>query len=134
MSDMVYTYMNVAETMCYATINGLFRAQEKTIEFNFRLDHSCYRNGEDIGKSILWKVRYINRKGSRYVKVDWTPCSYHEDIENWQEIADHDSCWCGCWGDILDYGRKELIDNFTAKGNESWFFNCELVREIENAE
>ena len=131
MSNMVYTHIDAAESMCDAMIDGLYRSTDSCIEFSFRLDHTCYdKDGNDIGTNIYWKVRYTNHKGSRYIKVEWTPYSYKENIENWQKIADHDSCWRGCWGDIHAYARKALIEEYKAKGNESWFFNCEYIRKI----
>ena len=128
MSDMVYTYIKAAETMSETMVGDLFRGKGAVITFEFRLDHTCYdKNGNDKGTMIRWKVKYVLREGRSYIKVLWTPYSYRENIENWQEIADHDSCWRDCWGDILDYGREELLKKHTAKGNESWFFNCERI-------
>jgi hypothetical protein len=133
MDDMVYAYVMAAENMAEEVIEGLFRSKEATVEFEFRLDHTCYdKTGEDVGRTIYWKVLYIIRKGSRYVKVDWTPYSYREPgAVNWKEIGDHDSCWRGCWSDILKYARVELLDKFDAKGNESWFFACQHIKARE---
>lgn len=131
MSDMVYVYMKAAENMAETVIDDLFRSKKARVEFEFRLDHTCYgKDGEDIGRNINWKVLYTVRGGNRYVKVDWTPYSYREPgAVSWKEIGDHDSCWRGCWSDILAWAREELLNKFDVKGNESWFFNCEHIRE-----
>jgi hypothetical protein len=123
--------MYAAESMCMAMIDGLYREKKSCIEFTFRLDHTCYdKEGEDIGRNIYWKIRYTITKGSRYIKVEWTPYSYQEDIEKWVELADHDSCWRECWDEPLSYACKELIEKYDAKGNESWFFRCERVKSL----
>jgi hypothetical protein len=127
---MLYAYVTSAEKMAEAMIDGLFHGKKSIIEFTFRLDKSCYsKDGEDIGPSIYWKVRYTTREGGSYIKVEWTPSSYREDIEDWQEIADHDSCWRSCWDDIHIYAREKL--NVPCEGKVSWFFNCESIRKVE---
>jgi hypothetical protein len=132
MSDMVYVYVQTAGHMAETVIDDLFRSKEVKIEFEFRLDHTCYDEyGVDIGNNIYWKVLYTVRKGSRYIKVDWTPYSYQEPGKvDWKEIGDHDSCWRGCWSDILSWAREELLEKFNAKGNESWFFSCQHIKQL----
>jgi len=135
MSDFIYAYVHTAESIAESAVQGIIRYKEATLEFEFRLDHTCYnKEGEDIGRTIYWKVKYICREGGSYVKVLWTPFSYKDYTEDWQEIADHDSCWRGCWNDILTYAREELIEKYNAIGNESWFFNCEYVKMIKEEE
>lgn len=131
MSDTVYMHLKVAESMCYETFASLFRGKGKVMQYDFRFDHTCYDiDGNDIGQKLNFQVRYSSNEGSRYVKVEWRIL----DIENyfkpseWEEIAYHDSCWHGCWGDeILPYCRKVLIDDYHVTGSESWYFNCEAM-------
>lgn len=130
MENMIFHFLNTAEKMASEMIAGLFRGKKSVIEFTFRLDKTCYdEKGNDIGPNIYWKVRYTNREGGSYVKVEWTPLSYRDNIEKWEEIANHDSCWHSCWDDIHTYAREKL--NVPCEGNISWFFNCESIRKIE---
>jgi hypothetical protein len=131
MPDMVYNYLHTAEDMCEATYQGLHRYTDTALEFRFRIDHTCYdEEGEDIGNGIRFAIRYHSKNGSNYVRVSWSPITRESMFEpkGWEELANHDSCWRGCWSEILAYARKKLIEEFHAKGSESWYFNCESVK------
>ena len=137
--DQIYHFIISAEHIIDEIYDSLFRSKgiEKTIKFSFRLDYSIYdENGSDIGRQFYWNV-ILHGRGGRYIKVLWQQYSYHpfKKEEDWKEIADHDSCWCGCWGDILKKAREIFPINYCQDG--SWFFNLEQVhvltkKEIEN--
>jgi hypothetical protein len=131
MSDMVYTHLKVAESMCYETFDFLFRSKGKVMEYHFRFDHTCYdEKGSDIGQKLDFHVRYSSNEGSRYVKVEWRTLDIEDHFKpsEWEEIADHDSCWHNCWSDeILPYCRKVLLEEYNAVGDESWYFNCDAM-------
>jgi len=134
MSDMVYNYIKIAERMCEATYQGLYRHTGTSLEFHFRIEHTCYNEeGDDLGTGIRFAVRYHSPHGSNYVRVSWSPITRESDFlpKDWKEIANHDSCWRECWSEILSYCRRKLIDEYTAEGSESWFFDCEGVTAVK---
>lgn len=132
MSDIVYHSLYVAESMTYQDYFCLYRGKGLVLHKSFRFDHSIFdENGNDIGPSVRFEVRYSSDKGSRYVKVEWRVLD-PKDLKpsQWIELADHDSCWNGCWDDPLKFMRKILIEDFinnTGK-EDSWFFTCDSVK------
>jgi len=133
----VYHFINNAEHMAEEMYDSVFRSKgiAKTIQFNFRMVYSVYdENGNDIGIAFYWQVIYHGR-GGRYIKVLWNEVKYHPYIETeWKEIADHDSCWRGCWDNDNILGRaREIFTPFNDKEG-SWFFNLERVEDTDKTE
>lgn len=131
--QVIYHFINNAEHMACTVYDSLFRSKEKakTLQFNFRMDYSVYdKDGNDIGNTFYWQVIYYGR-GGRYIKVLWNEKQYRPEYKEteWKEIADHDSCWRGCWEKILERAR-EIFNPFEDKEG-SWFFNLENVEDID---
>jgi hypothetical protein len=132
----VYHFINNAEHMAEEIYDSLYRSKgiAKTIQFNFRMDYSVYNvDGNDEGTAFYWQVIYYGR-GGRYIKVLWNEIVYYPEYKesDWKEIADHDSCWRGCWDNILKKART-IFTPFNDKDG-SWFFNLERVEDDDKNE
>jgi hypothetical protein len=111
------------EKTCYELYNSLYRSKGIKLLASFIISHDIYDdNGNDRGKDFRFEVTYYSNKGSRYVKVEYRIFGTTEFIQ----LADHDSCWSGCWDKIIIECREKLNKDFPEiKGHEdSWFSNC----------
>jgi hypothetical protein len=133
---MIYEYLGAAERMACEVYDSLYRSNgiAKTLKFQFWLDYSVYdENGDDTGDRFYWQVIYHGR-GGRYIKVLWNTIQYRPEYKesDWEEIADHDSCWRGSWGHILQEAREFFKELEKKKG--SWYFTLDHVEEIDEKE
>ncbi len=126
------------EKMCEAICQGFYRGVEgkgdKAVMLTFRIENETEYEKNKRRKESKFYFSVIYFAPSNYVKVLWRDnkdnfFNFYPEKGEWKEIADHDSCWRGCWSDILQEYRKTL-KKFEGEKNVSYWANIEDIREI----
>jgi hypothetical protein len=136
-----YDFLNTAEKVCEGTVDGLRRDPEHNkqtigLRYRFELRHCNFKkNGDDVGPEFVFDITYRIPAGSSYIEVKWREDKrvhngkfYEWKHSDWVQVAYHDSCWRGSWGDIFRKAREVLSDKFKVKSFDSWYFNCESFK------
>lgn len=106
--------------------------------------HARYYNDNDDPDNaeecrVGFKICYQIKARSYYVMVNWTPTAILKKnvrdymTPNWQNLADHDSCWRDADGNIKDWIRSEMTSS-KKWDNAFPFISCEEIKIEDTTE